>query len=381
MVIEALTLMREHEVDDLPVYENGHFVGNVSHRELLGFLNRHENGRNVYFHKLNFDLGTAMIVIREMRGTSNNTYQKLTWVAAIAVAMLGVAWLFFKAEPTKSTMQYASGKIVPGSNKAVLILANGSRISLTQAVNGVLVDGAGFKATKTEDGQLSYKVNGVGVKAETDYHTIETPNGGQYQVLLADGTKIWLNAGSSIKFPSTFAALGARKVFLTGEAYFEVAKDKTHPFLVSSKGQEIEVLGTHFNVSAYGNESTVKTTLLEGSVKVSAAHEQLTSVVLKPNQQAVLQGNHIDVKETDAEDAVGWKNGDFVFRNEPLENIMLKVARWYDIEVVYQDKQVAKEPFGGVIPKFSNISEVLKALELTGDVHFKIQDRKILVTR
>eukprot|EP01133_Synstelium_polycarpum_P009983 gene9983-11655_t len=293
-------------------------------------------------------------------------------VAAAIVVVFSIGTYFFK----KDTPSTYINDINPGSNKAILTLSDGRKISLTDAKDGALATQSGFEILKTADGQLVYKAGSKRVEAgRTAYNAIETPKGGQYQIFLPDGTKVWLNAASSLKFPSTFLDLGERKVELSGEAYFEVVKDKLHPFLVESKGQEIKVLGTHFNVSSYADDATIKTTLLEGSVKINS------SVILKPGQQSVNDGSMISVDQVDIENAVAWKNGEFMFRNESLESIMKKVSRWYDVDVVYQNKQAGQQVFGGTISRFGKVSEVLCMLELTGDVKFKVEGRRIIVMK
>jgi len=201
---------------------------------------------------------------------------------------------------------------------------------------------------------------------------LKTPRGGTYHVTLSDGTKVWLNAASALTYTASLGKTGVRKVKLEGEAYFEVAKNKTRPFLVENQGQTVEVLGTHFNINSYTDESSIKTTLLEGSVKVN-------NVVLKPNQQSVLTADHkIQVNTIDAETTIAWKNGNFVFAGEHIEPIMRRLASWYNIAVVYQGKKPSGQ-FRGVISRHNKISEVLKMMELTGAVHFEIEGRKVYV--
>jgi transmembrane sensor len=196
---------------------------------------------------------------------------------------------------------------------------------------------------------------------------------------LPDGTKVWLNAESTLKFPSTFSHLNNdRTVEMIGEAYFEVTKDKAHPFIVKSNGQEVKVLGTHFNVKSYVQDGNIKTTLLEGAVQVSTKDQQ--QVVLKPGQQALVKGRKIDVQQADTELAVAWKNHKFMFEKESIRNVMAMVERWYDVDVVYQG-ELTEDLFGGSVSRSDDITVVLNTLELTGKVHFKIEGRRILVTK
>lgn len=307
--------------------------------------------------------------------------------AAAAVVVLAVSvglWIYSAKTnlPEKLAQNpQANTKIIPGSNKAFLTLNDGTKINLTSAVNGALAKEAGIQITKTADGQLIYEIKGQGKTANTSlYNTIETPKGGQYQIHLPDGTKVWLNAATTLKYAINFTGAKERRVELNGEAYFEVAKDKAHPFKVLSKGQEVEVLGTHFNVNAYADERNIKTTLLEGAVQVMAlnAGKNKNKEVLKPGQQSVLAQNQFNVIAVDAEAEVTWKNGRFTFVDEPIESIMRKVARWYDVEIVYKG-DMKEKVFAGTISKYDDISTLLNTISATNTVHFKIEGRRVIV--
>lgn len=279
--------------------------------------------------------------------------------------------------------------IKPGGNKATLTLADGSKISLTDAKNGIIAKQAGIKITKTSNGELIYNIVSTSdAKAKNLFNTIETPRGGQYQVNLPDGTKVWLNAESTLKYPTTFNN-EARVVELKGEAYFEVAKlinkkGARVPFKVNSeigagRNQEVDVLGTHFNINAYSNEPNNKTTLLEGRVRVLNLSSS-ASDILKPGQQSIITASSpsVLVKNVDAEDAIAWKDGFFSFNDENLQTIMNKISRWYNVDITYKGAKMDKL-FGGKISRFNSVNEVLETLQATGDVHFKIEERRILV--
>lgn len=317
--------------------------------------------------------------LEEHRKQSTPKTKKLwPYIAAAASVVLvaGIGLYFYSNQPAdqvQGLQQYAND-VPAGSNKAYLTLANGKKILLTTATNGMLAEEGGVKITKTADGQLVYTIADEGTKSTGKYNRIETPIGGQYELQLPDGTRVWLNAASSLKYPASFYALKERSVELSGEAYFEVAKDKTKPFLVKSKGQEVEVLGTHFDVNAYPDEQSVKTTLIEGSVKLNG---QLT---LKPGQQSVLSDGKFNVKEVNANDAADWKNGEFVFSNEPLTSILKKAARWYGVEIVYEQNLAKVPTFTGSVSRSENISSVLNMLEETSNVRFTIAGKQIRVT-
>lgn len=316
---------------------------------------------------------------------------RIAAVAASIAIVLGIGSLMFA--PDKEQKQPAAyvNDIDPGSDKAILTLANGTKINLSDVRTGSLLSQSGIEIIKAEDGTLVYKV--AASKSNTSaYNTITTPKGGQYKIVLPDGTRVWLNAASSLTYRTSLNnGRGERKVSLVGEAYFEVSKLKSvigiqkqirkMPFIVKTEKQEVIVLGTHFNINSYKDEPDTKTTLLEGAISISAPHGKKGGIILKPCDQAVNNGAGIKIEKIDTSMAVAWKNQEFVFRNESLESIMRKVGRWYDVEIAYENNDVGKELFGGAISRYDKISKVLRALEGTGDVKFRIQDRKILITK
>lgn len=300
-----------------------------------------------------------------------------TSAAAILVFAFGFlayqsGWLSFlrSADPAKM-------EIVPGTNTATLKLSSGKILQLSSSKLGLKIDSA----------DLEY-MDGSGIvldktSAVTKEMEIKTPNGGTYQVELPDGTKVWLNASSSVVLPANFSSSFERHLKLQGEAYFEVAKVNTSvngvlkrkPFIVTVNDKAIEVLGTHFNVRAYSSEPSLKTTLLEGSVKVVDGN---TAKKIVPGEQATAVNGLININKVDVEDAIAWKNGNFQFTNVGIERIMQDIARWYDVEVVYTGP-VTKESFGGAISRNKPLQDVLSSLEETGGVHFKIEGRRIIV--
>lgn len=311
------------------------------------------------------------------------SYPLWYWAAAAMVFIsLSIAFYFYAPvmEEGKggSTLRYAVN-IPPGGNKAILTLADGSEISLSDAENGALAKQSGINIIKTAEGQLTYDVS-TSNKASEGQNKIATPRGGQYQINLPDGTKVWLNAASSLKFPLTFTGLKNRIVELSGEAYFEVTKNKHQPFKVltaagSDQGgrtQVIEVLGTHFNVNSYADEESTKTTLLEGSIRLN------NELTLKPGEQSIFANDHFHVRPVDTEEMIAWKKGYFMFANEDIRSIMRKISRWYDLEISYQGKPT-DNTFIGTVSRFKEVSEVLNILELTKTVHFKIEGRRITV--
>lgn len=327
-------------------------------------------------------LGLEALTSHMDRSSSLRLWPRIVAAAALFLVLSIGAFFVFRPALKQERISYQHNDIGIGGNRAVLTLSNGRQISLTDAVNGTIVEESGIKVTKTRDGQLLYVLNGKQSAAEQiSYNTITTPKGGQYQIILPDGTKVWLNAASSLVYPTAFSAV-QRKVVLKGEAYFEVAKQlpKKVPFIVQTDRAKVEVLGTHFNVNAYDNEPFTKTTLLEGKVAVSYP-ETNHALILSPNQQAWndKKTDLIRVITVDPEYDIAWKKGWFMFNDESIESIMRKISRWYDVEVVYEGKITAHQVFGGTVNRFENVSKVLEMLELTNAVHFKIEGRKITV--
>ena len=266
--------------------------------------------------------------------------------------------------------------VAPGGNKAILTLADGSTIILDNAANGSLTEQGNTKVIKLDDGQLAY--NSEGAAGEVVYNTISTPRGGQYQLVLADGSKVWLNAASTLRFPATFSGK-ERKVELTGEGYFEVAKNAAMPFKVElENGVGAEVLGTHFNVMSYSDDEQVKTTLVEGKVRVLNGEN---NVMLRPNQQAKFTKSNKSLlidKDADVNKAIAWKNGLFDFDNDNIVDILRQLSRWYDVQIQYVGN-MRLQYYSGSIRRQVNISQVLFMLEQAGGVEFKIKGRNVEV--
>lgn len=310
-------------------------------------------------------------------------------VAASILAMLTVG-LYFYTNRTIDTQLVLSESpnikekpiIKPGGDKAVLTLSDGSKIILEDAKKGLLANQAGVSIQKTADGELLYSfaknLNSVSeaLPEEVIYNKIETPYGGKYQINLPDGSKVWLNSASTLRFPALFSG-NTREVELNGEAYFDVAKNPNKPFKVITKDQIVEVLGTQFNINSYSDEETFKTTLIEGSVKIIYKDRV---VLLSPGQQFQPNMKSSKVIEADTEEVTAWKNGYFLFKDEDIRSIMRKISRWYNVEVNYSGN-IPDVGFGGNISRSKDINEVLNVLQLTNAVHFKVEERRITVMR
>jgi transmembrane sensor len=317
---------------------------------------------------------------------------RIKWLRVAAAAVLigavaagTITMLAHKAQNPATTAQTqtpAAGDIQPGSDKAVLTLADGSSIALDSAHAGQLTRQGSTQVLKLADGRLKYKAAEGAVAVAASYNILATPKGGQYRLTLPDGSQVWLNAASSIRYPTAFTG-AEREVEITGEAYFEIAQNPSMPFKVRAVNRlgdadpmTIQVLGTHFNVNAYSDEDAVRTTLLEGSVKIKKGHD---SGLLKPGQQAQLQptGEIRWIPDADVEQAVAWKNGVFEFDGIELAAIMRQISRWYDVQVEYEGT-IPTEPFTGRVSRNTTLSGVLKILKLSG-IELTVNNNKIIV--
>lgn len=310
-------------------------------------------------------------------------WPRIAIASAVAFVVIGV-YIFRSSFSSMDHKDIAlvAADIAPGKNGATLTLANGTKILINDALAGNIASQSGVKISKTKDGQIVYEVTDKGTE-KVEYNILTTSLGEQTQVRLPDGSLVFLNAASSLRYPTSFAKSAQRQVGLKGEGYFEVAKNKKQPFVVTASNQQVEVLGTHFNINAYSDEKAVRTTLLEGSVRVDLVSTDRSAAkgrVLNPGQQSVLTEKGIQLTDVNLDEVMAWQKGYFSFYEEDIASIMRKVSRWYNIEVEYSG-QLPENSFDGRITKYSNIKEVLRKLEKTGDVHFKIEGRKVIVSK
>lgn len=337
--------------------------------------------------KINFSVPADTPVVEITHGRHKF---RLYWVAAaVLIAVIGGA-VFYTLNKRKTDIaslpvaERYHNDVNPGGDKAVLELADGKRIVLDNASEGELAQQGSVSVIKSDSGQLVYKV-GAGPAGAVSYNTISTPKGGQYQVILPDGSKVWLNAASSLRFPTSFAG-NTRTVELMGEGYFQIAKEKSQPFLVHlsplagttpAGRMEVEVLGTEFDLMAYSDEDHQAATLVSGDVVVRSGDKKIS---LKPDQQVVLnkQASSLNlIDNPEVETIVAWKNGVFQFHDASIQSIMRQAARWYDIEVDYSGE--VKQQFNGTVPRQVNLSTLLQILEATGWVHFRIEGKRVTV--
>ncbi|SDE87492.1 FecR family protein [Mucilaginibacter pineti] len=304
---------------------------------------------------------------------------KLLLTAASITLLIGT-FLFFYFEKQDHLNDKAALKPNPqyipaGTNQAILTLAGGKKVILNKSANGIIATQGNIQVKNAKDGKLIYSETGqINGSTSVEYNTIETPRAGKYKVQLPDGTNVWLNAASSLHYPIAFNGK-TRDVMLTGEAYFEVAKDKHKPFTVTSSGQTVTVLGTHFNINAYKDESNINTTLLEGSVRVNANDKQ---ALLKPGEQSILSGETIKVSKANTHLATAWKDGQMAFVHTDLKSVLRQISRWYNVDVEYVGK-VPDISISGDASMDADLSIMLKMLQFY-NVHFVQQGRKLIIT-
>lgn len=374
--------MQEISEDQLRVLARKMLTGNITAEEqrlLEQWLNSNpgnelvwekndaseEQLRNRLFTSILKDSGAGMPIAQKNR-------QRIYWAAAASVIILLSAGIYFWNMPQKPAVKQVvqvapQTDLLPGSDRAILTLGNGRQVKL----EGQKIITDGELQIKNENNELVYAESGV-----VALNTMSTPRGGQYQLRLPDGSRIWLNAASSVTYPTVFTGK-ERVVELSGEAYFEVAKNPSMPFKVRVNGMDVNVLGTHFNVMAYDDEAVSRTTLLEGSVRITKGNSK---ALLKPGQEASLNpaGEKIKVAAADVEQAMAWKNGLFLFNRSDIRSIMRQLSRWYDFEVKYESS-FENRNFSGMISRKTELSQVLKMLQMTKDVNFKIEGRNVTV--
>ncbi len=313
-------------------------------------------------------------------------YRRKAVLRPVAAACLlclfsALAWLYAGRQSTDQYEQfYTSEAVDPGSSAALLTLADGSTIRLDEADNGLLSNKNGVMIKKMDNGELVYEVD-KSIPLDKDgnvaKNTISIPRGGKYQLTLPDGSKVWLNSGSTLVYPAVFVGK-TRTVTLTGEAYFEVAHNREQPFIVQALDNEIEVTGTHFNISAYNDQQQVKTTLVEGGVIVS---KNKTRLVLTPGQQAIssFESDEIEKLNVDPFYALAWTKGYFVFEDQDIKTIMNDIARWYNVDIEYKGKGNYKK-IGGTYLRSKGLQELLNHLEALSGAHFQLSERRVIVS-
>ncbi|EFK58299.1 FecR family protein [Sphingobacterium spiritivorum] len=304
-------------------------------------------------------------------------YRGIQTAAAVLILCFGAYWLWNLKDDSGNNLRakVVNKKILPGGNKATLTLDNGTEVDLNALKTGDLTFEGQVVASKNAEGQLTYD-QPSSVASKISYHVLRTPRGGQYQIDLSDGTRVWLNAESSVRFPTSFTG-EERVVEITGEVFFDVQKQNGKPFIVKTADQKITVLGTRFNVNAYVEESSVQTSLIEGKILLDVNSKRYN---LNPGQRTTYDkgSKRVDTETFNPKEILAWQSGNFFFDAEGIESIMRKIARWYDVEIVYQGDMKDKI-FSGTISRFGEVQDVLDMLALTGSVKFRIEGRRIYV--
>ena len=300
-------------------------------------------------------------------------------IAAVAASIILMLYFQFSAPniPEAIIVAEKAQSIVPGSNKAMLILADGTEHDLTSG-ESIFMDADGTEIKNTGNSLEYFSKNDLAT--EIKYNTLKIPRGGEYFLILSDSTKVWLNSETTLRFPVQFAA-DVRSVELTGEAYFEVKKNEKKPFVVSSGNHLVKVLGTQFNISSYADNPNIYTTLAEGKVEVSSISNPEVTLILKPNEQSILNSNNnqIQKKSVDVNQYVAWKDGRFVFREQPLEEIMGTLSKWYDVQVIFSNEKDKKLMFTGNLERYADFGEILAKIEKTNEVNFEIKNNTITI--
>jgi transmembrane sensor len=314
--------------------------------------------------------------------TKSTTIWRRIAVAASILTVIGTGYYFvhFSQRTQRSIVNKPlKSDVTPGKNKATLTLANGKRIVLSDAIQGKIAEDAGVRIAKTANGQVVYTVVGDHASSLNQFNTLTTAKGETYKIILPDGTEVWLNAASSLTYPTSFPGK-IRKVELNGEGYFEVAKNKKKPFIVNANGAEIKVLGTHFNVSAYPDDRTIIATLVEGSIQMSHDHNV---ALIKPGEQGITATGQSDIllQNADTEQVLAWTNGHFSFKDESIKDVMKLASRWYNVDVEYLDNNIKQKKLRGTVSRYKNISELLDNIAFTSGLHYRIEGRKVLLMK
>jgi transmembrane sensor len=336
-----------------------------------------ESGGEEKLSNLLLDRFKQKMAFRQRRHTRQIWYRV---AVVLLIAFTGGAIFIQRQKHTVENRESVVKKtVMPGSNRAVLTLADGSKVDLDSSAKGYLANQAGgISIKKTGTGKLQYERTGVVNANKLMYNTIATPRAGQYEIELPDGTKVWLNAETKLRYPVQFNA-GERRVELTGEAYFEVAHNEALPFKVVTAEQTVTVLGTHFNIKGYADENTIATTLLEGSVSIVNKLSKQSKILAPGKQANIVRGKGlIDINNARVDEIMAWKNGYFIFENQDIKSIMKLISRWYDVDVDF--KLTRSVSFGGTFSRSSDLNKLLKNFELLGDVHFELKERRITVS-
>ncbi|MBL1407532.1 FecR family protein [Sphingobacterium faecale] len=327
--------------------------------------------------QLSFEKGKTIPSTYQTASIMSRLWKRYRIVAAACFLLLacGLSYTYLFQNDEMTEVQSVNNDALPGGNKAILVLADGRRVNVDDIGTAPLTLEGGVTVYRSEAGEISYKSTTVARRESVNYNQIITPNGGMYSVVLSDGTKVKLNAGTSLRYPNRFMG-DQRVVELTGEAYFDVKSNPSKPFIVKSSEQEIQVVGTRFNIQAYAGQAKARTTLVEGKINLKNLSSGMVRP-LAPGEQGEVYGQRLVVEPTDLTVAMAWLNNTFVFKGTPIREIMLELSRWYDVEVDLEN--LPDETFYATLPRTVRLSKVLSALEETSNLKFTIQGRRVKV--
>lgn len=323
------------------------------------------------------DMEKVLVSIKQKTSLQRIYRKTLMWAAVFVLPLVVGMWLVSHFPPSEETHREFGMVSQPGGEKAVLRIADGKVVRLETGLDSVIIDGRGTVVRNDSNNILYYSADPHFKDKKVERHMLTVPRGGEYRLTLSDGTRVWLNSSTVLSYPTIFTG-EKRQVYLEGEAYFEVAPDAAHPFIVSVSGMDIKVLGTSFNVSTYPDEGVLQTTLVEGRVEISAPQ---ISCVLEPGQQATLEDGVIEVKEVDVNLYTSWIQGRFVFYNTTLEEISRQMARWYDTDIFFSSEQVKQIRFTGAFFRFEPLEELIRMIEATSDVRFSVKGKTIVISK
>lgn len=376
-----LAYLRDDISEEEMIRLQGWLDENERHQKLLDELRDKEVLQQEIGAYASFDTSRRWIQLKEEMDKTSRKRRLLlrVWKSVAAVFVVAVAGGLLYWQITDSARpveeQVLVAQIRPGETQAVLITGKGQQL-LLQGLKDTCLDITGNETLKiSKDGSLEYSLSALSRMPE--WHTLQVPRGGEYKIVLDDGTEIWLNSASELKYPAHFVG-NERRVCLVGEAYFQVARNEAAPFIVETRDMDVKVLGTSFNVSAYEDEENSHATLVEGRVEVDDKVNG-EKVTLTPGEQALLQGKEMVVREVNTKLYSMWRLDRFTFASEDMEGVIRKLSRWYNVNFFFSNSSMKQKRFTGSLPKYSDISQVLKMIEMTTDIKFQVKGNTIII--
>lgn len=376
-IFELIVLHLDHELAPDEEQELTEWLAeDESNRALLNEYQEVHSQAKLLAQPFEADVESALQGVKARRRVVRGWKKAMAWAAVFILPLCAGLWLLVNKIPEEENRMF-SRVSQPGGEKAILKLAGQRQICLDGGMDTLIVTGSGMQIKTDSANMLSYVIDSTVYDEIGENHELIVPRGGEYRVTLSDGTRVWLNSASMLTFPQVFSG-SERRVRLSGEAFFEVAPDAAHPFIVTTPQMDIKVLGTSFNVSVYEDEEAVHTTLVKGRVEVlTASHEPL---VLKPGEQARLSGERMECREVNTRQFTSWIDGKFMFYNTGLEEISKQISRWYDVDIFFSSERVKTVCFTGAILRFEPLDELIRMIENTSNVRFSVKGRTIVIS-